>query len=355
MAQLRRRSARWATPCRPRWAPRSATPDARVWAIDGDGCFQMTNQELATCAHRGHPDQGRGHQQLQPRHGAAVADAVLRGPLLQHRPRHRLEDRAAHPRLRQAGRGDGLRRAALREPRTTSTRRSRRRWRSTTRRSSSTSWSTATRWCGRWSPPAPATTTSRSPATSRPSGIEEDVLMSHAHAVGAGREQARCAGPGRRLFSRRGFNIESLAVGPTEHPEVSRMTIVVNLEDQPLEQVTKQLNKLVNVLKIVELEPTAAVAARAAAGQGQGRRARPAARCSRPCSCSAPRSSTSPPTPSRSRRPATATSSTPCCACSSRSASASWSSRAWSRSAAAAARSPTARSPRRRSRRAAPA
>ena len=61
---------------------------------------------------------------------------------------------------------------------------------------------------------------------------------------------ARVAG----LFSRRGFNIESLAVGPTEVPEVSRMTIVVAVDDLPLEQVTKQLNKLVNVLKIVELE-----------------------------------------------------------------------------------------------------
>lgn len=61
------------------------------------------------------------------------------------------------------------------------------------------------------------------------------------------------------LFSRRGFNIESLAVGPTEHDEISRMTIVVNLESLPLEQVTKQLNKLVEVIKIVELEPTASV------------------------------------------------------------------------------------------------
>lgn len=61
------------------------------------------------------------------------------------------------------------------------------------------------------------------------------------------------------LFSRRSFNIESLAVGPTEHPEISRMTIVVSVEDQPLEQVTKQLNKLINVIKIVELEPEASV------------------------------------------------------------------------------------------------
>jgi acetolactate synthase-1/3 small subunit len=61
------------------------------------------------------------------------------------------------------------------------------------------------------------------------------------------------------LFSRRGFNIESLAVGPTEHEEISRMTIVVNLDELPLEQVTKQLNKLVEVLKIVELEGPGAV------------------------------------------------------------------------------------------------
>ncbi|MFC6237770.1 acetolactate synthase small subunit [Longivirga aurantiaca] len=62
------------------------------------------------------------------------------------------------------------------------------------------------------------------------------------------------------LFSRRGFNIESLAVGQTEIAGISRMTIVVAVDDLPLEQVTKQLNKLVNVLKIVELEADSAVA-----------------------------------------------------------------------------------------------
>ena len=66
---------------------------------------------------------------------------------------------------------------------------------------------------------------------------------------------ARIAG----LFSRRGFNIESLAVGPTETPNVSRITLVVGVEGLPLEQVTKQLNKLINVLKIVELEPATSV------------------------------------------------------------------------------------------------
>ena len=66
---------------------------------------------------------------------------------------------------------------------------------------------------------------------------------------------ARIAG----LFARRGYNIDSLAVGPTEHDEVSRMTIVVSVEDSPLEQVTKQLNKLVEVIKIVELDGSASV------------------------------------------------------------------------------------------------
>ena len=61
------------------------------------------------------------------------------------------------------------------------------------------------------------------------------------------------------LFARRGFNIDSLAVGETEHPSISRMTIVVNVARSPLEQVTKQLNKLVHVLKIVELDPAVSV------------------------------------------------------------------------------------------------
>ena len=66
---------------------------------------------------------------------------------------------------------------------------------------------------------------------------------------------ARIAG----LFSRRGYNIASLAVGPTEEEGISRMTICVTVDEFPLEQVTKQLNKLVHVIKIVELEPTSSV------------------------------------------------------------------------------------------------
>jgi acetolactate synthase-1/3 small subunit len=61
------------------------------------------------------------------------------------------------------------------------------------------------------------------------------------------------------LFARRGFNIESLAVGKTEIPGLSRITVVVDVEELPLEQVTKQLNKLVNVIKIVELDPAQTV------------------------------------------------------------------------------------------------
>ncbi len=61
------------------------------------------------------------------------------------------------------------------------------------------------------------------------------------------------------LFARRGFNIESLAVGQTEKPSISRMTIVVDVADRPLEQVSKQLNKLINVIKVSDLKTGEAV------------------------------------------------------------------------------------------------
>ena len=62
------------------------------------------------------------------------------------------------------------------------------------------------------------------------------------------------------LFSRRGYNIQSLAVGATEQKDMSRMTIVVSVEESPLEQITKQLNKLINVIKIVEQDEDNSVA-----------------------------------------------------------------------------------------------
>jgi acetolactate synthase-1/3 small subunit len=61
------------------------------------------------------------------------------------------------------------------------------------------------------------------------------------------------------LFARRGFNIESLAVGHSEIAGLSRITVVVDVDELPLEQVTKQLNKLINVIKIVELDQAQSV------------------------------------------------------------------------------------------------
>jgi acetolactate synthase-1/3 small subunit len=67
---------------------------------------------------------------------------------------------------------------------------------------------------------------------------------------------ARVAG----LFSRRGFNIETLAVGPTEDPQISRITLTVDGALHPIDQVTKQLHKLVNTIKIRDMEPGETIA-----------------------------------------------------------------------------------------------
>ncbi len=67
---------------------------------------------------------------------------------------------------------------------------------------------------------------------------------------------ARIAG----LFARRGFNIDSLAVGPTDDDSISRITLTVDGANHPIDQVTKQLHKLVNVIKIRDLEPGDSVA-----------------------------------------------------------------------------------------------
>ncbi len=67
---------------------------------------------------------------------------------------------------------------------------------------------------------------------------------------------ARIAG----LFSRRGFNIDTLAVGPTEDPDISRITLTLDGAVHPIDQVTKQLHKLVNVIKIRDMEPDQTIA-----------------------------------------------------------------------------------------------
>ncbi len=61
------------------------------------------------------------------------------------------------------------------------------------------------------------------------------------------------------LFSRRGYNIDSLTVGVTENPEISRMTIVVHGDENVIEQVTKQLNKLIDIIKVVDISPLESV------------------------------------------------------------------------------------------------
>jgi acetolactate synthase-1/3 small subunit len=67
---------------------------------------------------------------------------------------------------------------------------------------------------------------------------------------------ARIAG----MFSRRGFNIDTLAVGPTEDPNISRVTITLDGAVHPIDQVTKQLHKLINVIKIRDMEPEQTIA-----------------------------------------------------------------------------------------------
>jgi acetolactate synthase-1/3 small subunit len=62
------------------------------------------------------------------------------------------------------------------------------------------------------------------------------------------------------LFARRGFNIDSLAVGPTDDDQISRITLTVDGASHPIDQVTKQMHKLINVIKIRDLEPNEAVA-----------------------------------------------------------------------------------------------
>ena len=128
-----------------------------------------------------------------------------------------------------------------------------------------------------------------------------------------------------QLFARRGFNIESLAVGPTERPDVSCITLRVNCDQQPLEQIEKQMHKLVNVLRVRELEPgesverelalitIAAPPERRAELMALDRRLQRAGRRRRPRDASSSRSSASrrSSTPSRSSSARTASASSP--------------------------------------------
>ena len=257
-------------------------PDRTVWAIDGDGCFQMTNQELATCVINNIPikvaiinnsslgmvrqwqtlfyNERYSNTDLHTSVGSRVpdfvklaeaygcagfrcerpedVDATIRAAMeVNDRPVvvdfvvHR--DAMVWPMV-PAGVSNDLIQVA---------------------RDTAPQWDreeSEARRAGRSTP----TTTGCPRAPVRTEG--GTTMSKHTLSVLVENKPgvlARIAA----LFSRRGFNIDSLAVGETEYPDVSRMTVVVDVEDLPLEQVTKQLNKLVEVLKVVELEPQSAV------------------------------------------------------------------------------------------------
>ena len=231
-------------------------PDTTVWAIDGDGCFQMTNQELATCAINDIPikvaiinneslGMVRQWQTLfynerysnTDLHSKRIPDFVKLaeaygcvGLACDEPGRRRRHDQQGDGDRRRAG-GRGLPGPPRRDGVADGRRRHQQR-RHQVR-------------------PRPGAAVRRGGPLRRPMSKHTlSVLVENKPGV-----LARIAG----LFSRRGFNIDSLAVGPTEHAEISRMTIVVNVEESPLEQVTKQLNKLVEVIKIVELDGPASV------------------------------------------------------------------------------------------------
>ena len=232
-------------------------PDTTVWSIDGDGCFQMTNQELATCAINDIPikvavinneslgmvrqwqtlfyNERYSNTDLHTGADRRIPDFVKLaeaygcvGMACDSPDAGRRDDREGHVDRRPAGRG-GLPGAPRRDGVADGRRRHQQRRHQVRPR------------------PGPRVRQGRPVAMTHHT---LSVLVENKPGV-----LARIAG----LFARRGYNIESLAVGPTEHAEVSRMTIVVNVEESPLEQVTKQLNKLVEVIKIVELDGSASV------------------------------------------------------------------------------------------------
>ena len=247
-------------------------PDACVWAIDGDGCFQMTNQELATCAIEGIPVK------------IAIINNGSLGMVRQwqtlfynERYSNTSLDRTAEPRkpsgtripdfvkLAEAYGCEGIR---CEEPGQVDkvieqamaiddrpvvvdfvVHKDAMVWPMVAAGTSNNDIKFARGMAPDWE----ARTNDRAGQRS-----ERHSMTMHTLSVLVENKPGvlvRIAG----LFSRRNFNIDSLAVGPTEHEEISRITIVVNCEEHPLEQVTKQLNKLINVLKIVELEPGATV------------------------------------------------------------------------------------------------
>ena len=231
-------------------------PERLVWAVDGDGCFQMTAQELVTASAERIPVKiailnnaylGMVRQWQELFYEERYSEVYLSPDLpdyvkwaeamgcrrLPRRPsrRRRADDREGE----RGGRPSRRRRLPRRLP-------------------------------GEGLPDGAGRRIERRHhlgSGPRPAGWTVGVSMSAGskpHILSVTVENkfgvlSRIAG----LFSRRGFNIVSLAVSPTDDERFSRMTIVVDADETPLEQVTKQLNKLIPVIKIVELSPDEAV------------------------------------------------------------------------------------------------
>ncbi len=226
------------------------------------------------------PREDRDPEQRLPRNGPSVAGDVLRRAVLRGVPLTR------SPRLREVGRGDGLRRAPRRIPRggprrdrqgeldrrqTSCHRLPHRRFREGLPDGSRRCLKRRHR--GRPEPgPGRAMTAptvdgtggAGGPATGDRPGRRRGGFRRRSagfrraqapHRDGPGREQVRVLARVAGLFSRRGYNIFSLAVAPTDDARMSRITIVVDVESAPLEQVINQLDKLINVVSITELAP----------------------------------------------------------------------------------------------------
>ena len=226
-------------------------PDRMVWAVDGDGCFQMTAQELVTAAAERIPVK------------VAILNNAYLGMVRQWQEMF-YEERYSEvylspdlPDYVKWAEAMGCVACGSSRPRRSS-RPSTRPTRSTTVRSSSSSAPTRRRRCTRWWRPASRTATSRCrPFQGEP--VAERWRSSRTHHTLSVLVENKAGVLARvaNLFARRGYNIYSLAVAPTDDDGFSRITVVVDVESAPLEQIVKQLDKLVNVVEDHRARPAA--------------------------------------------------------------------------------------------------
>ena len=248
--------ARWASPCRPRSAPRPGRPDRMVWSVDGDGCFQMTAQELVTAATERIPIKvailnnaylGMVRQWQEMFYEERYSEVYLSPDL----PDYKLWAEAmgcVGIRVESPEEVD----AAIQKANEIDDRPVVVEFRTDSRE--------------KVFPMVPAgkansdvlVDPSQGEGRRAMNGVPGTDVQHHILVVLVENKAgvlARVAG----LFARRGYNIHSLAVAPTDDERFSRITVVVDVESSPLEQITKQLFKLVNVVKITELDPREAV------------------------------------------------------------------------------------------------